>query len=246
LIALRLAITALDVYSFEDAAAAMTDEPIISLEVILGLTAFAAGSVDIIAFAKLGGILASAMTGNLAFLAFYISRFSLASALGSAIALIGFVLGGATGTVIGRKRGQREALRVLLLVETILLAGAVAAWIPTHHRNGSLSGDVVISLLSFSMGLQSIVGKRVNLSNIPTIVFTSTLTNIVIAFTDMLASRKFSVPLDTRRQCASFLLYFLGALAAGFAVFFAWQVLIFLPLAAAAAAFAMTLNRAGK
>jgi uncharacterized membrane protein YoaK (UPF0700 family) len=98
----------------------MTDEPLKSLEVILCLTAFAAGAVDIIAFAKLGGILASAMTGNLAFLAFYISRFSVASAVGAAIALVGFVLGGAAGTVLGRGRGQREALRALLGVEVVL------------------------------------------------------------------------------------------------------------------------------
>jgi len=221
----------------------VTDAPVAALEGILCLTAFAAGAVDIIAFAKLGGILASAMTGNLAFLAFYISRFSVASAVGSAIALVGFVFGGAAGTVLGRGRGQCEALRALLAVEVMLLAGAVAVWAPTHHRNGSLSGDAVILLLAFSMGLQSIVGKRVNLSNIPTIVFTSTLTNIVIAFTDMLASRKFAVPLDTRRQCVSFSLYFLGALAAGIAVFFQLGVLIFLPFLAVSLAFAMTLRR---
>jgi uncharacterized membrane protein YoaK (UPF0700 family) len=220
----------------------MTDEPTKSLKVMLCLTAFAAGSVDIIAFAKLGGILASAMTGNLAFLAFYISRFSLASAVGSAIALVGFVFGGAAGTVLGRGHGQREALRALLGVEVVLLGAAVAVWVPTQHRNGSLSGDAVILLLAFSMGLQSIVGKRVNLSNIPTIVFTSTLTNIVIAFTDMLANRKYAMPLDTRRQCVSFSLYFFGALVAGIAVFFQLGVLIFLPLLGVAGAFGMTLR----
>ncbi len=95
------------------------------------------------------------------------------------------------------------------------------------------------------MGLQSIVGKRVNLSNIPTIVFTSTLTNIVIALTDMLASGSFAVPKDTKRQCASFVMYFLGALGAGFAVYFQAGILISLPLLAVGAALvsAFTLER---
>ncbi|OYV29669.1 MAG: hypothetical protein B7Z81_07265, partial [Acidocella sp. 20-61-6] len=44
----------------------------IHLEYILGLTAFAAGSVDVISFVKLGGVFASAMTGNLAFLGLYL------------------------------------------------------------------------------------------------------------------------------------------------------------------------------
>jgi uncharacterized membrane protein YoaK (UPF0700 family) len=207
-----------------------------ALEFILGLAAFAAGTVDIIAFAKLGGILASAMTGNLAFLAFYISRASFASATGSAIALVAFVAGSSAGTLLGRGREQQSALRWLLGVETVLLACAVALWLPTHHRNGSLSGDGVIALLAFSMGLQSLVGKRVNLSNIPTIVFTSTLTNIVIAFTELLADKRFAVPVDTKRQIASFLLYFFGALVAGFAVYFNARTLIFLPFGAAAVA----------
>jgi uncharacterized membrane protein YoaK (UPF0700 family) len=202
------------------------------LERVLGLTAYAAGAVDIISFAKLGGIFASAMTGNLAFLGFYLSRFAFASALGSAIALLGFVAGGSVGTLLGRGRDRDAALALLLGTEVLLLAGAVALWLPTHHRNGSLSGDEIIALLSVSMGLQSIIGKRINLSNIPTVVFTSTLTNIVIALTDMLASRSFKVPPDTRRQTASFLLYFAGALCAGFAVYFQAGILIFLPLAA--------------
>jgi uncharacterized membrane protein YoaK (UPF0700 family) len=207
-------------------------------ERLLELTAFTAGAVDIISFAKLGGIFASAMTGNLAFLGFYIARYSFASAIGSVIALAGFVAGGAIGTLLSRGRTQASSIRVLLAVEILLLASAAALWLPTHHRNGSLSGDGIIALLATAMGLQSIIGKRINLANIPTVVFTSTLTNIVIGLTDMLASRKYAVPRDTWRQCASFLMYFIGALAAGFGVYYQWQLLIFLPLLASCAALA--------
>jgi uncharacterized membrane protein YoaK (UPF0700 family) len=212
-----------------------------SLENILGLTAFAAGAVDIISFTKLGGVFASAMTGNLAFLALYLARFSFLAALGSFIALLGFVVGGAIGTLLGRGREQHAALRVLLGCETLLLAGAVVLWLAVPHGNGSLNTDALIMLLSVSMGLQSIVGKRVNLSNIPTVVFTSTLTNIVIALTDMLASGIYALPKDTKRQCASFLLYFFGALCAGFAVYFKVPGLIFLPVLAVGAAFLVEL-----
>ncbi len=223
----------------------MTEEvPPRYLERILLLTGFAAGAVDIISFAKLGGIFASAMTGNLAFLGFYLSRFSFASAVGSAIALFGFVIGGSIGTLLSRGRTRDGALALLLATEFLLLAGAVLLWVPTHHRNGSLSGDGIILLLSVSMGLQSVVGKRVNLSNIPTVVFTSTLTNIVVGLTDMIASRKFVVPDDTRRQFISFSLYFAGALLAGFAVYFQALLLIFLPALAVAWALVSQIRRA--
>jgi uncharacterized membrane protein YoaK (UPF0700 family) len=221
-----------------------TEETPVYLERVLGATAFAAGAVDVITFAKLGGILASAMTGNLAFMGYYLGRFSFASALGSAIALLGFVMGGSVGTLLGRGRGRDAALRLLLAAEVVLLAGAVALWLATAHGVESVSRYGVIVLLAVSMGLQSIVGKRVNLSNIPTVVFTSTLTNIVIALTEMAASGRFSVPADTRRQTVSFLLYFVGALAAGFAVHFHALVLIFLPLLAVGGALASQLRGA--
>ncbi|MHB8478191.1 MAG: DUF1275 family protein [Steroidobacteraceae bacterium] len=44
------------------------------VEWLLLLTAFAAGTVDIISFATLGGVFASAMTGNFALLAYYVAQ----------------------------------------------------------------------------------------------------------------------------------------------------------------------------
>ncbi len=217
-----------------------------ALELILALTAFAAGSVDVIAFARLGGILASAMTGNLAFLAYYISRFSAASAIGSATALAGFITGSAMGTLLNhRKPSQRLALRFLLGAETSLLAGAAAVWFSGHHGAGSLHRESIIALLAIAMGLQSIIAKRINLSNIPTVVFTTTLTNIVIALTEMLASGTSALPKDTKRQCASFSLYFFGALCAGFGAYFNVWFLILIPLAAVTVAFGIELSQQG-
>jgi uncharacterized membrane protein YoaK (UPF0700 family) len=206
------------------------------LEYILGLTAFAAGSVDIISFTKLGYIFASAMTGNLAFLALYIAKGSLYSAIGSLIALLGFITGGAAGTLLTRDRLNHTAITILLACETILLLAAVLLWFYASHVNGRPSTDLLILLLSTAMGLQSITGKKINLSGIPTIVFTSTLTNIVIAIATSLASRRFTLATDTKRQIASFSLYFFGAFAAGVMVLFDLKALILLPAAAVATA----------
>jgi len=52
-------------------------------EWILLLTAFAAGAVDVISFATLGGVFASAMTGNFALLAYYVAQSDSQSAVGS-------------------------------------------------------------------------------------------------------------------------------------------------------------------
>jgi len=209
-----------------------SEKPPAYLEYVLGLTAFAAGAVDVISFVRLGGIFASAMTGNLAFLGIYLARFSFYSAIGSGIGLVGFIVGCGVGNVLTRGRSRSAALNTLLGIEFLLLLAVVLLWFPVGHRNGSLAADVLISLLAVAMGLQSIVGKKINLSNIPTVVFTSTLTNLVIGLTDALAAERFVLPVDTRRQATSFFLYFFGALIAGILAYLKIPVLVMLPAGA--------------
>src|ERR1700676_5732626 len=90
-------------------------------ELVLLLTAFAAGAVDIISFATLGGVFASAMTGNFALLAYYVAQSDAQSAMGSVVALSGFVLGCALGVLQRRSRAQGQALNMLLVTESGLL-----------------------------------------------------------------------------------------------------------------------------
>jgi uncharacterized membrane protein YoaK (UPF0700 family) len=210
----------------------LPEKPPLYLEYVLGLTAFAAGSVDVISFVRLGGIFASAMTGNLAFLGIYLARLSFYSAIGSAIALVGFVIGSALGNVFTRGKSRPDSLNILLGIEFLLLLAVIVLWFPITHKNGSLAADGLIALLAISMGLQSIIGKKINLSNIPTIVFTSTLTNLIIGLTDALAAKKFALPKDTRRQATSFFLYFFGALSAGILAYLNIPVLVALPAGA--------------
>src|SRR6202040_1258234 len=92
-----------------------------SIEWILLLTAFAAGTVDIISFATLGGVFASAMTGNFALLAYYVAQSESQSAMGSVVALVGFALGCAVGVLQRRGRAQEQALNILIASEAGLL-----------------------------------------------------------------------------------------------------------------------------
>jgi len=209
------------------------------LEYVLVLTAFAAGATDIISFARLGGIFASAMTGNLALLALYIAKGAIFSAIGALLALLGFVSGVAIGTLLTRDRLNQKAVTILLGAQTCLLFAVAILWFVVSHRNGRPSADLLILILANAMGLQGVIGKKINLSSIPTIVFTSTLTNIVTAITENLARGNFSLSTDTKRQLVSFWLYFAGALAAGLLCFFNFSIVIFLPLAAIGAAFTL-------
>jgi uncharacterized membrane protein YoaK (UPF0700 family) len=217
------------------------EKPPIYLEYILCLTAFAAGSVDVISFVRLGGIFASAMTGNLAFLGIYVARLSFFSAIGSATGLAGFIIGSASGHIFTRGKSRPQSLNILLGVEFLLLLGVAFLWFPVGHKNGSLTAYALISMLSISMGFQSIIGKKINLSNIPTVVFTSTLTNLVIGLSDALAAERFMLPQDTRRQATSLCIYFGGALVAGIAAYLKVWVLVLLPVGAIALALVVKL-----
>jgi uncharacterized membrane protein YoaK (UPF0700 family) len=206
------------------------------LEGVLGLISFAAGSVDVMSFAKLGGVLASAMTGNVALLGLYIGRGSAAAALSSMVALIAFILGAGAGAYAARQRAQHDALRLLLVAELILLAAGASFWLAAGRPSGGMSGNGVIVLLAMAMGLQIIAGRHLNLAGIPTVVFTSTLTNIVTGVTESLTGKTGRLPRDMWRQCAALALYFGGALAAGICVYTGTRALMFLPVAAVGAA----------
>jgi len=210
-----------------------------TLEWVLGLTSFAAGTVDVISFAMLGGVLTSAMTGNIALLGLYIGQGAVEAALGSVVALIAFIIGAAAAVWAARRRPQLSALRRLLTVELVLLVVGTVLWLATGHPDKGYYGDCVIALFAIAMGVQIIAGRQLNLSGIPTVVCTSTLTNIIIGMMDVFARREWKMPPDAVRQCVALVLYFAGALAAGICVYAGTRVTMALPIAAVGAALAM-------
>jgi len=190
---------------------------------ILFATAFAAGAVDIIGFAKLGGVFASAMTGNFALLAYHVVRGNTLSAIGSVIALLGFIAGCLIGFRLRRGRSRRTTISLLLGVETALLL--LFAFVPAVRLQ--------IAILAIAMGLQAVVGQIISLS---TIVFTTTLTRLIGAITDAIATRDSTGIRDIREQMTLIASYLLGALLAGVLCVHEVSAVVFLPLTGVAVA----------
>jgi uncharacterized membrane protein YoaK (UPF0700 family) len=185
------------------------------IEWILLLTAFAAGTVDIISFATLGGVFASAMTGNFALLAYYVAQSDSQSAMGSVVALVGFAIGCAVGVLLRRGRAQEQALKLLLAGESVLLLffALYALWTP--HVAHAPSDHLQILLLAIAMGLQSVIGQTISLT---TIVFTTTLTKLVGTIADSIANGDVSGLKDVKIQGAVVVSYLFVAVALAFAV----------------------------
>jgi uncharacterized membrane protein YoaK (UPF0700 family) len=205
-------------------------------ELILLLTAFAAGAVDVISFATLGGVFASAMTGNFALLAYYVAQSDAQSAMGSVVALSGFAVGCALGVLQRRGRAQEQALSLLLASEAglLLFFALYAIWTP--HVAHAPSDHLQILLLAVAMGLQAVIGQTINLT---TIVFTTTLTKLVGTIADSIANGDVSGLKDVKIQSAVVVAYLFGALLSGALIVRKAEEVVLLPFIGVALAFVM-------
>ena len=205
-------------------------------EMILLLTAFAAGAVDVISFATLGGVFASAMTGNFALLAYYVAQSDSQAAMGSVVALIGLAAGCAIGILQRRGRAQEQALNRLLASEAALLLffALYAMWTP--HVAHAPSDHLQILLLAVAMGLQAVIGQTISLT---TIVFTATLTKLVGTIADSIANGDVSGLKDVKIQSAVVVSYLFGALLSGALIVRKVEDVVLLPFVGVALAFVM-------
>jgi uncharacterized membrane protein YoaK (UPF0700 family) len=204
-----------------------------SIEWILLLTAFAAGSVDVISFATLGGVFASAMTGNFALLAYYVAQSDSQAAMGSIVALSGFVVGCAIGVLQRRGRHQVQALNLLLGSETALLLffALYALWTP--HVAHAPSDHLQILLLAVAMGLQAVAGQTISIT---TIVFTTTLTKLVSNVAASIANGDALGLEDVKIQSSVVVSYLFGALLAGALIVRKFELVVALPFLGVATA----------
>lgn len=207
------------------------------LDWVLRLTSFAAGSVDVVSFAWLGKVLASAMTGNLALLGLYLGRGATAPASRSAAALAAFAVGAGLATWAVRVR--HRALKLLLTAELATLLAAAIFWAAAGRPSGGISGIGVIVPLALGMGMQIIAARQLNLAGVPTVVFTSTFANLVNGAIGAFMGGAERMPPDVWRQSAALLSYFCGALTAGICVHCRTDLAMFLPAAAVGTALAL-------
>jgi uncharacterized membrane protein YoaK (UPF0700 family) len=205
-------------------------------ELVLLLTAFAAGAVDVIGFATLGGVFASAMTGNFALLAYYVAQGESQAAMGSVVALSGFALGCAVGVLQRRGRSQEQALNLLIAGEAglLLFFALYAMWTP--HVAHAPSDHLQILLLAVAMGLQAVASQTVSFT---TIVFTTTLTKLVGTIADSIANGDVSGLKDVKIQSATVIAYLFGALLSGALIVHRVEEVVLLPFIGVALAFVM-------
>jgi uncharacterized membrane protein YoaK (UPF0700 family) len=218
-------------------------ERVAILDVGLAALAMASGLTDVTTFLSLGDVFTSAMTGNTALLSIALSQGRIMSAMHSLSAFLGFTLGASLGAAINlRKRqnnvGVPDIVRSLLLTEICCLGVFAVILSSTSPPSESPVLYALILLSAIGMGLQGVVAQQINSPGINTIVFTSTLINIVISLIGrfMCGCDSRSVHPETKRQIWMFLAYTFGAIVAGILAGRTLAVLAWIPMLAVIAA----------
>ena len=189
---------------------------------------FTTGLVDAVSYLGLGHVFTANMTGNIVFLGFGIAGSGGLPVVAPLISLGSFLLGAGGGGVLAERMGDRhpEHIARALAIEVSLLGVAAVLAAAVDVRPNAVSGDVVIALLAFAMGVRNATVRRIGVPDLTTTVLTMTLTGLAADSPAAGGSGKGSV-----RRVAAVLAMLTGALAGALLL----KTSLVLPLVAAAA-----------
>lgn len=151
---------------------------------MLLMLTWAAGSIDAISYLGLGHIFTAMMTGNTVLLGLALGQGEVQAALRSMLALTGFAIGAAAGTmIVERDKEQREwppAVTQALALEGMMLAILTVIWHLTGTERSANIVHVLIVLSGLAMGTQTAAVRRLGIPGIATTYITGTLTSLVV------------------------------------------------------------------
>lgn len=152
-------------------------------DVLVLLLACVAGAVDALSYMGLGQVLTANMTGNTVLLGLALGQAETRAAARSSIALVGFLLGASLGASM-TSRGQPGSMGspmviVTLGIEWCLLVALGIGWYQSSDLDQNQALQAALIMLSaLAMGLQSAVGRHLNIPGIATTYITGTLVSL--------------------------------------------------------------------
>ena len=161
--------------------------------VVAAVLTFGTGALDVLVLARLGGVFASVMTGNLALMGLGLARADVATIVHTVIAFLGYVIGVAAGSALTGPRTPDHPVwpRRVTAVLTIQLALQCALAVGWALSGGDAVGGVQMTLLATaaaSMGLQGAAVRGLGVT-LATTYLTGTLTGLIANRTLSKASR---------------------------------------------------------
>jgi uncharacterized membrane protein YoaK (UPF0700 family) len=141
---------------------------------------FTTGLVDAVSYLGLGRVFTANMTGNVVMLGFGIAGSGGLPVVSPLVSLAAFLLGSGCGGVLARRIGERrpEHIARALAIEVALIALTAALAAAFDIRVNAFSGDALVALLGFAMGVRNATVRRLAVPDLTTTVLTMTLTSL--------------------------------------------------------------------
>ncbi len=137
------------------------------------------GVIDAASYLGLGRVFAANMTGNIVLLGFGIAGSSGLPVVAPLVSLAAFLTGATVGGRMGAMLAPKEAhLSRAMVIEIGVTALATLIAIVFDITPGRFSGDLIIALLAFAMGIRNATVRRLKVADLTTTVLTMTLTGL--------------------------------------------------------------------
>jgi uncharacterized membrane protein YoaK (UPF0700 family) len=137
------------------------------------------GVIDAACYLGLGRVFAANMTGNVVLLGFGIAGSTGLPVVAPLVSLGAFLGGAVVGGRMGARLAPKEThLSRAMLIEVGLVALATLIAIVFNITPDRFSGDLIIGLLAFAMGLRNATVRRLKIADLTTTVLTMTLTGL--------------------------------------------------------------------
>jgi len=141
---------------------------------------FTTGLVDAVSYLGLGHVFTANMTGNIVLLGFGIAGSGGLPIVSPIVSLAAFLLGAGCGGLLARRYGGRHAGQITwsLLIEVGLVALATVLAAAIDISPNAASGDTIVALLAFAMGVRNATVRTLAVPDLTTTVLTMTLTGL--------------------------------------------------------------------
>lgn len=144
---------------------------------LLALT-FTTGLIDAASYLGLGRVFTANMTGNVVLLGLGIAGSGGLPVVAPIISLLAFLVGAVVGGILAKRLLERhpEHLGAALVMEVSLIALAAITAAVITVRVDAFSGDFLIAVLAFAMGVRNATIRKIGVADMTTTVLTGTLT----------------------------------------------------------------------
>jgi len=137
------------------------------------------GVIDAACYLGLGRVFAANMTGNVVLLGFGIAGSSGLPVVAPLVSLCAFLVGATVGGRMGSMLPPKEThLSRAMLIEVGFISLATLLALVFDITPDHFSGDLIIALLAFAMGVRNATVRRLKVPDISTTVLTMTLTSL--------------------------------------------------------------------